>query len=119
MINKKIKIYVLSFLFLITPLVSSAQIPIGGVLLTSYECTCSGGWLMVVYDKFTHMTIPIVFQWGISRLNSGFNIFTPLTNVLGSYTPGGICLLVSFDCAGVPVIGTVSPYPMSGIGTSL
>lgn len=86
----------------------------------SYECGCSGGWLIVMYDQMTHLPVPMVFQFGVSMMRANYNIFTPSVQTLGSYTPGGICLFASLGCAGTVVQGTVTPYlpiPFPGIGT--
>jgi len=112
------KILFLSFLFLILPAVTNAQIPFGGKILASYECTCSGGWLIYFWDNTTHLPIPMTFQFGASRLNANFNIFKPLTSILGSAVPGGVCSIGSASCFTVPSVMTVTPYPFPGIGTS-
>jgi hypothetical protein len=107
------------FLFSVTIKPTHAQIPFGGNILWIQECTCSGGLLMYIFDLKTKLPTPIVYQFGISRLNQNFNIFTLGVETLGSYTLGGVCLMVSLDCAGIPVTGTVTPRPFPGIGTSL
>jgi hypothetical protein len=112
-----IKILFIILLLVLTPITASAQIPFGGKILTVRPCTCSGGWFMRVLDLTTGAPIPIVFQFGLSRLNANFNIFTPNTNVLGSYTPGGVCL-AGYDCTPKFVIGTITPFPLPGVGTS-
>ncbi len=94
-------------------------VPFGGPILISYECSCSGGWLVLTYDNATQFPTPLVFQFGESMLRANYNIFTPSVQTLGSYTPGGICLMASLDCAGVTVDGTISPFGLPGIGTSL
>lgn len=110
-------IFVLFFVFVFIPRQTQAQIPFGGPILASYECACSGGWFMLIYDQKTHLPIPMVFQFGYSMMRANYNIFTPSVQTLGSYTPGGICLLASWDCAGFFTQGTVSPVGMPGIGT--
>lgn len=114
----KFKIFLATLILIITPLVSFAQIPFGGKILATYECGCSGGWLIYFYDLVTKAPIPIVFQFGTSRLNQNFNIFTPNTNILGSNVPGGVCSVYTSSCSPVPVVGTVTPPPLPGIGTS-
>ena len=91
--------------------------PFGGPILMSYECTCSGGWFMLIYDYKTMMPVPLVFQFGESMMRSNYNIYTPTVQTLGDYTPGGICLLASADCGGFTTEGTIAPIGMSGIGT--
>lgn len=112
------KIIILILIFSFIPIATNAQIPFGGRILASYECTCSGGWLIYFYDYFTKATLPIVFQFGVSRLNKNFNIFSPNVSILGTYFPGGVCSMGTSGCFTVPVIGTVTSYPFSGIGTS-
>lgn len=112
-------ILIISILSITTiPVLTNAQIPFGGTILWSGNCRCSGGRLLIIADLFSKTTIPIVHQYGISRLNQQFNILTPGIKTLGSYTPGGICLRGE-GCNPFPVIGTVTPRPFSGIGTSL
>ncbi len=107
-------------LILSTPNTTQAQIPVGGRIIWSYECGCSGGWMFFVLDSYSKSTVPLVFQFGVSRLNANYNIFSRGVNVLGSYTPGGICLRASEGCTSskIPPIGTISTYGMPGIGTS-
>lgn len=121
--KNKIVTLSLIFVFACTPFVTSAAlpvaIPVGGTLMFSHECACSGGWMMYIWDQYTHVVIPIVFQFGVSRLNGNYNIYTPGTSNLGTYVPYGICVMASTECYGGPMpIGTVTPLPLSGIGTS-
>lgn len=114
----------LSFVLLFTSLhkaeaVVPVAVPFGGPILMTYECTCSGGWFMLTYDQMTKLPIPMVFQFGQSMIHLNYNIFTPAVQTVGTYVPGGVCLLASLDCGGFAVQGTVSPLPMPGIGTSL
>lgn len=112
-----LKIFVLSFILFPIKNVN-AQIPFGGNIIMSYECACSGGWYVLVLDKKTLIPTPLVFQFGISRLNANYNIFTPKTSLLGSYTPGGICLKGTNSCKNKFVVGTITPFPLPGVGTS-
>jgi len=119
----KYKTLILILILLIAPVVSSAQtatVPFGGKIIYGYPCTCSGGWYLSIYDLVTKATIPIVFQFGVSRLNASFNIFTSGVSVLGSYMPGtGVCLIYAgTGCTTIPTIGMVTSYPLPGIGTS-
>lgn len=115
----KIKIICIALLITFTPLISNAQIPIGGKILASYECTCSGGWFMLIFDYSKKLPIPVVFQVPFSFMRPMYNIFTPGVNVLGSVIPGGVCSVGSAACTTVPVAGTITPWPMPGIGTTL
>ena len=92
-------------------------VPFGGPILMTYECLCSGGWLVLTYDNMTKMPVPMTFQFGESMLRANYNIFTPSVQTLGSYIPGGICLMASFDCGGFGTQGTISPIGLPGIGT--
>lgn len=105
---------------IITPNFSYAQIPVGGRIMMTHECLCSGGWMFYVLDLYAGSVVPVLFQFGASRLNANYNIFTPGVQTLGSYTIGATCLMVSLECAGGPQpAGSVSPWGMPGIGTSL
>lgn len=108
--------------FVLSPIVY-AQVPIarpfGGRILFAYECTCSGGWLMVVYDTTIKLPLPITFQFGYSMIRANYNIFTPAAQTLGTYTIGGICLMGSSSCTGFPTAGTVTPFGFPGVGTSI
>ncbi len=108
---------------MIIPSVLNAQIPVavpfGGPILVTYECTCSGGWFILGYDQMTKLPVPMTFQFGVSMLRANYNIFTPAVQTLGSYTPGGICLMGSSSCSGFVTQGTISPIGLPGIGTSL
>ena len=74
---------------------------------------------MYILDQYTGMTLPIVFQFGISRLNGNYNIYKPGVKVLGTYVTGGTCVMASTSCYGGPIpVGTITPYPLAGIGTS-
>jgi len=100
--------------------ITSAQFSTGGMIVFTHECLCSGGWMMYIYDVGKMSVVPIVYQFGISRLNSNFNFFTPGVSVVGSNITGGICIMASFSCyGGYTPIGTVGPYGTPGMGTSL
>lgn len=92
--------------------------PFGGPIVFSYECACSGGWLMVVFDQTLKVPTPMTFQFGLSMIRANYNIFTPAVQTVGSYTPGGICLMGSTACYGFPTVGTISPVGFPGVGTS-
>lgn len=101
------------------PLVSHANIPFGGRIVMMHDCFCSGGWMIYVFDPGKMLILPIVFQFGISRLNASWNIFTPGNQVLGTMIPGGVCSIALAVCTPIPAVGTVTPFPLSGVGTSL
>jgi hypothetical protein len=117
----KFKILFLSMILIFAPVVSSAQtVPFGGRITIGFPCTCSGGWYLMVYDLLIKTPVPMVFQFGVSRLNAQYNIFTNGNSLLGSYTPGGTCLIYSGNsCESIPVTGTITPPPLPGVGTSL
>lgn len=122
--KNKLVAYILIFVFTATPFITHAQtpisVPMGGTLLMSHECACSGGWMMYIWDQYTHMVIPVVFQFGISRMNGNYNIYLPGTSDLGSYVTGGTCVMASTECYGsITPIGTVTPPPLPGVGTTL
>lgn len=114
-------ITLLIMLSVLTPTISYGQtVPFGGRIVAMNECFCSGGWMIWVYDLYTKTTLPLVFQFGISRLNANYNIYTPGVHTLGSYFTGGTCLMVSLECGGGPTpIGTITSFPLPGIGTGL
>jgi hypothetical protein len=111
----------LSFLFVFTNKAEAlipVTVPFGGPILMTYECTCSGSWFVLMYDYTTMLPVPMVFRFGESALRANYNIFTPMTQTLGSYSPdGGVCLLASLDCGGFTTEGTITPGALSGIGT--
>ncbi len=115
--------FLLVFGFIFAPIFAEAEVPIakpfGGPILFTYECACSGGWLVVVQDQSIMTPTPLTFQFGVSMLRANYNIFTPAVQTLGSYTPGGICLMGSSLCTGFPTVGTITPPGMPGVGTSL
>jgi hypothetical protein len=97
-----------------------AQIPFGGPVIASYECACSGGWFVLVYDLKTKLPIPMTFQFGLSMPRANYNFFTPGVRVVGSMTPGGICGVASSGCTiWFPTAGTITPPGLPGIGTSV
>lgn len=88
----------------------------GGKVISSVPCPCSDNTLVIIQDLVTKSPLPLIYQPGISKLYSQYNLFTPGNNVVGSYTPGlGICLAGGI-CALVPTAGTINSLP--GVGTS-
>lgn len=118
----KFKILTFVFILFLLPLFSEAQgvtTPFGGKILTSFPCTCSGGYYIYMYDLKTMMPTPIYFQFGVSRLNSNYNIFSSNVNLLGSYGPGMSCLMYAgTSCYSLTTYGMVTTYGLPGVGTS-
>lgn len=83
----------------------------GGPILAVDECTCSGGWRIVVGPP---RPMDLLYQPGISILFPFYNIFVPSTFVLGTYVPGGFCSRGTTACTGLPVLGTITM-----VGTSI
>ncbi len=105
------------------PMKAQAQIPglnFGGRIVSTFPCLCSGG-----VDLFIAPPKPasVIFQGGFSMIYSYYNLL-PGPNTIGSYLPGGICLIPNPEetppCIPAPVVyvGTISTYPL-GIGTSV
>ncbi len=119
----KFKIFLFILALVITPTTLNAQIPVaapfGGPILMVYECSCNGSWYVLMYDYKTLTPVPMAFQFGASVLRANYNIFTPKVQTLGSYVPGGACLVASLDCADIGVQGVISPIGMPGVGTGL
>jgi hypothetical protein len=131
----KFKIYLFIIFFVFFPLYSNAAVtaqmdgsltsslirPFGGNVLFSMYCTCSNGQYILLYDKTTLTTTPLVFQWGVSRLNRNYNIMGTGQSLVGTYIPGtGVCLMyVGTGCTTIPTFGLISTVPLSGVGTSL
>jgi hypothetical protein len=113
-------IIVLLCLSMVVPHISFAQIPFGGRIVAVNDCFCSGGWMMWIFDPGKKIVTPIVFQFGISAIKANYNIFIPGVSTLGSALPGGICTIAATECTvTIPAIGTVTPWGLPGIGTSL
>ena len=102
-----------------THAVTPVSVPFGGPILVTYECACTGGWLIVLYDQSKKIPIPLTFQFGLSELKANYNIFTPGAQTLGTNIIGGWCSPASTECAGFPTAGTITTFPLSGIGTSV
>lgn len=92
-------------------------IPYGGVVTASFPCTCSANWYILVADP-RGVAHPVVVQPGYSRVLAYFNVYSPGTRLVGSYTPTtGTCwMYVGFGCSPVPTVGVLSLFP--GTGTS-
>jgi len=123
--NKKIVTVLVLISVSLFPFNANAQIPsipIGGLLLFSTPCTCSGGVLMYVLDFMTRSVIPVTYQLGVSLYDTPQNssgLFTPGTYQLGKYIPGaGVCLLVATPCISLNSSGTYVPT-LPGFGNSL
>lgn len=94
--------------------------PFGGPIIGVLDCSCSGNVKVDILDLRTGLPISLIFQPGVSRLNSWFNIHTLAVMTLGTYVYGGQCKVYAVvGCNSVPVIGTITGFPFSGVGTSL
>ena len=117
----KYKILFFTIILFVVPLFSEAQTlttPFGGSILTAFPCTCSGGYYIYVDDLYSGMSKPIYFQFGVSRLNSNYNIFTPTVNLLGSYSSGSQCLIYAgTSCYRQQTYGMITTYGLPGVGT--
>lgn len=85
--------------------IAAFPLAFGGPILAVDECTCSGGWRIVVGPP---RPMDLLYQPGISLLFPFYNIFVPSTFVLGIYVPGGFCSRGTTACTGLPVLGTIT-----------
>lgn len=93
--------------------------PFGGPILWTTACSCTGGWYILMYDYKTTTPLALVFQFGLSRLNANYNIFSSGVNTVGSYQTGGECeIYVGESCMSLPVDGMITTQLGPGIGTS-
>jgi len=93
-----------------------ASLYFGGRVTAVLPCLCSGTTLVTIFDYVTNTNLPLVYQPGFTKLYSGYNLFTPGVNVLGSYTPGtGVCLIPGTPCPIIPSVGAINSLP--GVGT--
>lgn len=91
----------------------SATLNFGGPITMVFTCNCSSNQLVAIQDV-RGMNKQLMFQPGVSRLYQYYNLRAGV-NSLGTYVPGGQCLVVSgYSCStyGSP-IGTITQ-----IGTS-
>lgn len=95
---------------------SGTEISFGGLNTVFIPCTCSGGFLLYIFDYKTNTVLPLVYQAGVSFLYEYYNIFGRY--LLGSYIPGaGQCLIYAgTSCTTVPSVGMLGFQP--GTGTS-
>lgn len=77
---------------------------------------CNYGFLIYVLTVPYFIPLPVMYFEGASRLNMYYDIFEPGPNILGTYVYGGACVLANTT---IPAIGTFTPFPFSGVGTSL
>jgi hypothetical protein len=100
-----------------TASVARAQVPFpsafnfSGYILFSFPCTCSPGQMVYVGGPTPGA---YVYYPGVTPTFLYGQLYKPGTAVLGTYTPGGACLMVSTPCNPLPVTGT-----MTMVGTSL
>lgn len=90
----------------------------GGRILSTITCTCTSNTLVYVQDTVTNSSLPLIYQPGVTRLYSNYNVFTTGVQLLGSYTPGaGQCqIYVGTSCTSVNSRGMMNSIP--GVGTS-
>ena len=86
----------------------SAAFPLafGGNKILTTPCTCSGGFRLQVGPP---RPINVLYQPGVSTLFSFYN-FLPPGYILGTYSPGGVCIVgapPATPCAPIPVLGTI------------
>ncbi len=84
----------------------AAGIPFGGKIVTAIPCACSGNLLLYVADP-RGMVWPLSYQPGVTRLYSYFKPLPP-ANTVGSFIPGGVCLIPASPCAPIPSVGTIT-----------
>lgn len=91
----------------------------GGRILVSFYCACSNTQFVSVFDMRQKRPVLLNHLWGVSRLNMGFNLWTPGVQTLGTYIRGaGVCLVYDGEsCTLVPTEGMITPAPLSGVGT--
>jgi hypothetical protein len=126
---KKYFFKILILVALIAPLKTFAFLPnfsVGGRILHVDFCECQAGFVVLFLDNKTGIPIPtpILFQPGFSSIHAVY-AFIPGGSLLGTATPGGACAQVvsrglgGSACVPLPLIGTFTPFPMSGVGTAL
>ena len=87
-------------------------IPFGGWITWVTYCTCTFNMLLTVVGPSPGT---FVFQPGVSIPFPFGQVYRPGPAVVGSYVPGGICMIfVGKGCAPLPTTGTIIT-----IGTSL
>ena len=118
----KFKVILATLILILSPVIASAQIPFGGQIVSKpFWCTCNGALYFWVLDLVTKVPTPMVFQFGFSRLNMQYNIFTPGVELVGTYSPGGLCFYwtgKSCQPKTPSPIGVITSFPLSGVGTS-
>jgi len=82
----------------------------GGYILFSFPCTCSTGYYVVVAGVSPGA---FVYYPGFTPTYLYGQLYKPGTAVLGTYTPGGVCLMTATPCVPLFVTGT-----MTMVGTS-
>ena len=99
----------------------------GGYLIFPLYCTCSGGINLYIYDNtYPSGLLTLYYQYGVSRLNANYNIFTPGVAVIGQFygqkysSSVSMCQIYVYStCVQVPADGLITTWPFAGIGTSL
>lgn len=133
---KKEIILSLIVLFLISPVFVNAQaagayaaetarrvvgIPFGGPTFGIVQfCPCSPTqptFVVLIFDYRTKLPLRLTFAPPFSKIYKWYNLVTPLTQTLGTFSLSGPpCLIYSGDsCKPVPVDGVIDFLP--GVGT--
>ncbi len=86
----------------------------GGMRTSALSCTCSGNMLIYINTYGNGGGVLALTYDGSGRLFSNNNIYG--TYLLGSYTPGGNCLMTGDPCTTVTSDGRFDSMP--GTGTS-
>lgn len=87
-------------------------LPFGGRILIAIPCVCSANMLLLIRDP-RGFVLPLTYQPGVSITYAHYKP-VPFSNTVGSYVPGGACIIAATPCAPLPTAGTITM-----IGTSL
>jgi hypothetical protein len=120
---KKLLIPMVALMFAL-PLISSAQIPVpgllgfGGLVRSSFFCDCSGGMIIYFAPLYLSGAIPTtggIYYSPFSTILYGlYRIGVPSRWHLGTMVPGSGCFVACGEaCCPVPALGT-----MTKVGTN-
>lgn len=103
-------------LFVAWTMPSKALGILGGPITSVFYCPCSANLAIVVGPPYAGI---FMYEPGFSDLKAFYQIFRPGPEVLGSYVPGGACMMfIPYGCAPMATpIGTIDD--LIGVGTSL
>lgn len=92
---------------------SKAVLQFGGQITSVFYCPCSANLAIVVGPPSPGV---FMYQPGVSMVYAWYQIFRPGPWVLGTYTPGGACMMfIPYGCAPMAApMGTITQ-----VGTSL